>query len=65
VDAAYIYLTEHRGEMTTAKVDERVLDYVPADELAGIEILDASEVLGIDRQHPEIKIDEALAVLPA
>lgn len=67
VDAAYIYLTEKRGgQVTTVKVNEQVfLDYGAADELAGIEILDASEVLGFDRERPEIKIDKALAVLAA
>ena len=66
VDAAYIYLTEERGEVTTVKVNERVfLDYGAGDELVGIEILDASEVLGFDRPRPEIKIDKALAVCAA
>jgi len=66
VDAVYIYLTEQRGEVTTVKVNERVfLDYGAADELVGIEILDASEVLGFDRARPEIKIDKALAVCAA
>ena len=63
VDAAYIYLTEQRGEVTTVKADENIfLDYGPADELVGIEILDASQVLGFDRKNPQIKIDKALAV---
>ena len=66
VDAAYIYLTEKRGEVTTVKANENVfLDYGPGDELVGIEILDASEVLDFDRNHPEIKIDKAFAVLAA
>jgi uncharacterized protein YuzE len=65
VDAAYIYLSENRGgEVTTAKVNERVfLDYGPADELVGIEILDASKVLGFNRSRPEISIDKALTVV--
>jgi uncharacterized protein YuzE len=63
VDAAHIYLTEQRGEVTTVKANENVfLDYGPGDQLVGIEILDASEVLDFDREHPEIKIDKALAV---
>ena len=62
-DAAYIYLAENHGEVTTVKANERVfLDYGAADELVGVEILDASHVLGFDRAHPEIKIDRALAV---
>ncbi len=66
VDAAYIYLTEQRGEVTTVKANENVfLDYGAADELVGIEILDASRVLGFDREHPEIKIDKALTVCAA
>ena len=66
VDAAYIYLTEKRGEVTTVKANENVfLDYGPGDELVGIEILEASEVLDFDRNHPEIKIDKAFAVLAA
>ncbi|MBU6400063.1 MAG: DUF2283 domain-containing protein [Verrucomicrobia bacterium] len=66
VDAAYIYLTEQRGEVTTVKANENVyLDYGAADELVGIEILDASEVLGFDRKHPKIQVDKALAVCPA
>jgi uncharacterized protein YuzE len=66
VDAAYIYLIENPGEVTTVKANENVfLDYGPADELAGIEILDASQVLGFDRAHPEIRIDKALSVCAA
>jgi len=63
VDAAYIYLTEERGEVTTVKANEHIFfDYGKADELVGIEILDASQVLGFDRRNPQIKIDKALAV---
>ena len=66
VDAAYIYLTDQRGEVTTVKANENVfLDYGVADELVGIEILDASQVLGFDRKRPEIKIDKAFAVCAA
>jgi uncharacterized protein YuzE len=64
-DAAYIYLTEKRGQVTTVKVNERAfLDYGEADELVGIEILDASRVMGFDRKRPQIKIDKTLAVCP-
>ena len=63
VDAAYIYLTEKRGEVTTVQVNDRIfLDYGGADELVGIEILDASKVLGFDRKRPQITIDKALSV---
>lgn len=63
VDAAYIYLTEKRGQVTTAQVNDRVfLDYGKGDDLVGIEILDASKVLGFDRERPRITIDKALAV---
>jgi uncharacterized protein YuzE len=66
VDAAYIYLTEKRGHITTARVNDRVfLDYGEADDLVGIEILDASQVLGFDREHPRITIDKALTVCAA
>ncbi len=66
VDAAYIYLTERGGEVTTVKANENIfLDYGAADELVGIEVLDASKVLGFDRAHPQIKIDKALNVCPA
>jgi uncharacterized protein YuzE len=66
VDAAYIYLTEKRGQVTTARVNDRIfLDYGEADDLVGIEILDASEVLGFDRQHPQITIEKSLAVSTA
>ena len=53
VDAAYIYLTDKRGgEVTTAKVNEQIfLDYGAADELVGIEILYASELLLVSTAH--------------
>jgi uncharacterized protein YuzE len=66
VDAAYIYLTEKRGDVTTVKANENVfLDYGAADDLVGIEILEASQVLGFDRENPRITIDKALSVCAA
>jgi uncharacterized protein YuzE len=47
VDAMYIYLIEGRHECRTVRLNDDInLDFGDAETLVGIEILDASRVLG-------------------
>ena len=59
VDAAYIYLTERRGDLETVVHDYVVmLDFVEGDRLAGVEVLDASMRLDLAYLRPYIdKLD--------
>ncbi len=56
VDALYIsFITKH---VTTIRLSEDVaFDLGPGEQLVGIEILDASSHLGIDRSKPEITLE--------
>ena len=55
-DALYIKLIEGRQECRTLRLNEEVaLDFGPGEALVGIEILDASQVLG-DSPLPVIEL---------
>jgi uncharacterized protein YuzE len=61
VDAMYIELLEGDYECRTVRLsDEIALDIGPDEQLVGIEILDASEVLG-KKPPASIKIETLLA----
>jgi uncharacterized protein YuzE len=58
VDALYISFKKGLTQVTTIRLSEDVaMDFGPGEELAGIEVLDASSHLGIDRSKPEIKLE--------
>ena len=58
VDALYISFKKGRTQVTTIRLSEDVaVDIGPGEELAGIEVLDASYHLGIDRSKPEITLE--------
>ena len=57
VDAAYIYLKERPAQVTTVRLTEDVaVDFGPGEEVVGIEILSASEHLGLDPQRPVVEL---------
>ncbi|MDP2919668.1 MAG: DUF2283 domain-containing protein [Dehalococcoidia bacterium] len=58
VDALYISFKRGTTQVTTIRLSEDVaVDIGPGEELAGIEVLDASHHLGIDRSKPEITLE--------
>ena len=58
VDAAYISFKKGPTQVTTIRVTEDVaIDLGPQEEIVGIEILDASKHLGIDKAHPRIELE--------
>jgi len=57
VDAAYIYLRACPTQVTTVRLTEHIaVDFGPGEEVVGIEILSASEHLGLDRQRPVVEL---------
>ena len=64
VDAAYISFKKGRTQVTTVRVTEDIaIDFGPGEEIVGIEILDASEHLGLDRKRPKIEIENLISAL--
>ncbi len=62
VDALYIRLIEGAYECRTVRLNEEVaLNIGPSEQLVGIEILDAKEVLGKGQLPPVILENVALA----
>lgn len=58
VDAAYISFKKGRVQVTTIRITEDVaIDLGPAEEIVGIEVLDASQHLGFSRERPEIELE--------
>ncbi len=58
VDALYISFKKGRTQVTTIRLSEDVaVDIGPGEELAGIEVLDASHHLDIDRSKPEMTLE--------
>ena len=58
VDAAYIYFREERPQVTTVRLSEDIaVDFGPNEEIFGIEILSASEHLGLRRDAPSIVLE--------
>jgi uncharacterized protein YuzE len=56
VDAAYIYLTAEINEAVTRKVDDDIiLDFDGANQLVGIEILDASQRIDLEYLAPFVE----------
>lgn len=58
VDALYISFKKGPAQVTTIRLSEDVaVDIGPGEELAGIEVLDASLHVGIDRSKPRITLE--------
>ncbi|MFH1577234.1 MAG: DUF2283 domain-containing protein [Candidatus Margulisiibacteriota bacterium] len=61
VDAAYISFKEGPTEVSTMRISEDVaVDFGPGEEIVGIEVLDASQHLSLNRKHPQIKLENLL-----
>lgn len=62
VDAAYISFKKGPTQVTTIRLNEDVaVDLGPKEEIVGIEILDASEHLGLKKNILEIKLENLKA----
>jgi uncharacterized protein YuzE len=58
VDAAYISFKKGPLQVTTIRLSEDVaVDLGPNEEIVGIEILDASEQLGFQKENPTIELE--------
>ncbi|HDZ00167.1 MAG TPA: DUF2283 domain-containing protein [Nitrospirae bacterium] len=61
VDAAYISFKKGPTEVTTIRLSEDVaLDLGPNEEIVGIEILDASEHFGFEKENPKIELENIM-----
>ena len=58
VDAAYISFKKGPTQVTTIRVTEDLaIDLGPNEEIVGIEILDASDHLGLSKEKPVIELE--------
>ena len=58
VDAAYISFKKKPVEVTTMRITEDIaVDFGPAEDIVGIEVLDASKHLEISPEHPGIELE--------
>ena len=58
VDAAYISFKQEPCQVTTIRITEDVaIDFGPNEEIVGIEVLDASEHLGLSRREPRVELE--------
>ncbi len=62
VDAGYIAVKEGHVDVTTMRITEDIaIDLGPQEEIAGIEILDASKHLELSPNHPEVKLENLVS----
>lgn len=58
VDAAYISFKKRPVEVTTMRITEDIaVDFGSAEEIVGIEVLDASKHLEISPERPRIELE--------
>lgn len=58
VDAAYISFKKRPTQVTTVRLTEDLaVDLGPHEEIVGIEVLDASKHLGIDKAQPRVELE--------
>ena len=61
-DAAYITLKESTEQVTTVRLTEDIaVDFGPGEEIYGIEILSASEHLGLTPEAPSVILENLKA----
>ena len=62
VDAAYISFKKGPMQVTTIRLTEDIaIDFGPNEEIVGIEVLDASEHLEIQKDAPRIELVNILS----
>jgi uncharacterized protein YuzE len=62
VDAAYIYFKDEKPQVTTVRLTEDIaVDFGPNEEIFGIEILAASQHLGLKPDAPSITLENIKA----
>ena len=58
VDAAYISFKEGITQVTTVRITEDIaIDFGPHEEIVGIEVLDASEHLSLEKEKPRVELE--------
>ena len=58
VDAAYISFKEGITQVTTVRITEDIaIDFGPHEEIVGIEVLDASEHLSLEKEKPKVELE--------
>jgi uncharacterized protein YuzE len=58
VDALYISFKHRPSQVTSVRLNEDVaIDLGPGEEVVGIEVLGASENLGINRELPQLVLE--------
>jgi len=58
IDALYISFNQRPTELTTVRLSEDVaIDLGPKEEIVGIEVLDASEHLSLERMKPTVVLE--------
>ena len=58
VDAAYISFKKGPTQVTTIRViEDLAIDFDPNEEIVGIEILDASQHLGLSKEKPLVELE--------
>jgi len=58
VDAAYISFKNSGVEVTTMRISEDIaVDFGPAEDIVGIEVLDAPKHLELSPEHPSIELE--------
>jgi uncharacterized protein YuzE len=61
VDAAYISFKQNITQVTTIRITEDIaIDFGPHEQIAGIEILDASEHLNIIKESPKVELENLI-----
>jgi uncharacterized protein YuzE len=58
VDVAYISFKKGLTQVTTIRViEDLAIDFDPNEEIVGIEILDASQHLGLSKEKPLVELE--------
>lgn len=58
VDALYISFKKGPAQVTTVRLSEDIaVDFGPGEEMVGIEVLDASTHLGLERIRPKVALE--------
>lgn len=62
VDALYISFKKGPVQVTTVRLSEDIaVDFGPGEEMVGIEILDASQHLGLEGKQPKVVLENLVA----